>query len=36
MQPRHVVAQAGAEAAGFDEVALHVDHHQRGVAGASV
>jgi hypothetical protein len=29
LQPRHVVAQAGAEAAGLDEVALHVDDHQR-------
>ena len=33
MQPRHVVAERGAEAAGLDEVALHVDDHQRRAAG---
>ena len=30
LQQRHVVAQAGAEAAGLDEVALHVDDDQDG------
>ena len=29
LQPRHVVAERGAEAAGLDEVALHVDDDQR-------
>ena len=33
MQRRHVVAERGAEAAGLDEVALHVDDDERGLAG---
>ena len=32
-EQRHVVAERGAESARLDEVALHVDHDQRGAAG---
>ena len=32
-QQRHVVAECGAEAARLEEVALHVDDHQRGSGG---
>ena len=29
LQPRHVVAERGAEAAGLEEIALHVDDDKR-------
>ena len=29
LQARYVVAERGAEAAGFEEIALHIDDHQR-------
>ena len=32
-QERHVVTQSGAEAAGLQEIALHVDNDQRGPGG---